>query len=41
MERLNYSEAWNYFAGTYTEMIEDCIPKNKSDKRKKNKYITR
>ncbi len=40
MDRLNYSDALDYFAGTYTEMIEDCIPKIKSVKGKKNKYLT-
>ncbi len=40
MELLNYSDAWDYFTGTYTELIENCIPKNKSVKRKKNKYLT-
>ncbi len=39
MEILNHSDAWDYCAGTYTKMIEDCIPKNKSVKRKKNKYL--
>ncbi len=41
IKRLNYRDAWDYFAGTYTEMIDDCIPKNKSVKGKKNKYLTR
>ncbi len=40
IERLNYSEAWDYFAGKYTEMIDDCIPKNKSAKRKKNELAS-
>ncbi len=40
MERLNYSDACDNFAGTCTEMIEYCIPKNKSVKTKKNKYLT-
>ncbi len=32
MERLNYSDAWDYFAGTYTDMIEDCTPKTSLSK---------
>jgi len=41
MERMNYNQAWDYFEGTYSKLIEECIPKNKSGTKKKNKYLTR
>ncbi len=30
----------NYFISAYSKMIEDCIPKSKPGKQKKNKYLT-